>query len=81
MPKSWHEVRRGNTLGSQVVRLQDALAAKAAYANRLEGLLRSRSAQIDELNGKVEQLRAANARLDAEAERYAKMVGLSPDQF
>jgi len=36
------------------------------------------SADIDELNGKIDQLRDQNRRLDAEAERLAEMVRLSP---
>jgi hypothetical protein len=77
MPKSWYEVRSSNGLGSQVVRLQNALADKSAYANRLEGLLRARTARIDELNGRLEQARAQNQRLDQECERLCEMVKLT----
>ena len=67
-------VRRGEALSSQLVRLENALANKAAYANRLENLLRARTERIDELANTIALLREQNQRLDAEAERYYKML-------
>ena len=40
--------------------------------------LHQRSNTIDELHGKTDRLREQNKRLDAEAERLAEMVRLSP---
>jgi hypothetical protein len=46
---------------------------------RLQYLLLERTHRIDELNGKIDQLREQNRRLDAEAERLVDMIRLSPD--
>jgi predicted nuclease with TOPRIM domain len=48
---------------------------------RLQYLLLERTNRIDELNGKIEQLRDQNRRLDAESERLAEMVRLTADSF
>ena len=40
--------------------------------------MRERSERIDELNGKIDQLREQNRRLDAENEHLVKMVRLPP---
>jgi hypothetical protein len=60
-----------------VIRLRRELENKQGANGRLKLLLRERLTRIDELNGKLDQLRAANARLDAEAERLCEMVRLS----
>jgi hypothetical protein len=43
---------------------------------RLELLLQERCAMVDALNGKLEQARAQNQRLDAENESLAELVRL-----
>jgi hypothetical protein len=43
----------------------------------LKFLLRERLNKIDQLNATIDRLREQNKRLDAEAERYAEMVGRS----
>jgi hypothetical protein len=43
-----------------------------------EYLLLERTERIDELNGKIEQLRDQNRRLDAENEQLVEMVRLPP---
>ena len=70
-------VRRGEILGAQLVRLENALANKAAYANRLEVLLRSRTKRIDELANTIAALRDQNRRLNEEADHLAEMVRLT----
>ena len=67
-----------DTLKTVVIRLRRELENKQGANGRLKLLLRERLTRIDELNGKLDQLRAANARLDAEADRLAEMVRLSP---
>jgi hypothetical protein len=69
-----HEI---DALKIVVIRLRRDLTDKTGYAGRLEVLLRERLARIDELTAKVDQLRAVNARLDAEAERLCEMVRMS----
>jgi chromosome segregation ATPase len=49
--------------------VREQLTNAQQYAGRLEVLLRERSERIDELNAKLEQLRAAN-------EKLAEMVRL-----
>jgi chromosome segregation ATPase len=77
MPKSWRDVRRSDGVGWQLVKLQDELANKTHHVAKLETLLRARTARIDELTSRLEQVRAANARLDRECERLVEMVKLS----
>jgi hypothetical protein len=69
-----HEI---DALKIVVIRLRRDLTDKTGYAGKLEVLLRERLARIDELTAKVDQLRAVNARLDAEAERLCEMVRMS----
>jgi hypothetical protein len=53
------------------------LEHKNQCVSRLEILVAERNACIDALHDRIEQLRAANQRLDAEAERLCEMVRLS----
>jgi hypothetical protein len=75
--KLWHSVRRGGTVGLQVVRLQDALARKEHYASKLETLLRARTAQIDELTGRLQRSQEQIRQLDQECEHLVEMVKLT----
>jgi chromosome segregation ATPase len=61
----------------KLLKVNAELEHKTQCVSRLEILVAERHAKIDELNGKLDQLRAANQRLDAEAERLAEMVRLS----
>jgi chromosome segregation ATPase len=70
-----HEI---DTLKTVVIRLRRELENKQDANGRLKLLLRERLARIDELTAKIEQLRAANQKLDAEADHLAKMVAAAP---
>jgi hypothetical protein len=74
----WQSARRSEAVGGQLVRLEEQVARQAHHVAKLENLLLARTARIDALTDQVAQLRAANARLDAEADRLAEMVRLSP---
>jgi hypothetical protein len=65
-------------LRMDVIQLRRQLTTKTNFANGLQLALAERCARIDELNGKLEQVRAQNRRLDEEAQRLAEMVRLSP---
>jgi hypothetical protein len=67
-----------NQLRAANVQLRRQLTTKTNLANGLRLALAERHAKIDALTAKVDQLRAANQKLDAEAERLAEMVRLSP---
>ena len=68
---------RRSQLRTVVIQLRRELTNKEGYAAKLELVVRQRSQTIDALRGTIDQLRAANARLDAEAERLCEMVRLS----
>ena len=81
---SSHELdlqRQNATLALKLLKANAALRLKTVYCERLEILLHQRLETIDALNGKLEQARAANHRLDQECERLVEMVRLSPDPF
>jgi hypothetical protein len=61
-----------------IIRLRHELETKQGAVGRLEVLVRQRSNRIDELNGKVEQLRHQNRQLDQENESLAELVRSSP---
>jgi hypothetical protein len=63
-----------NQLRTTVIQLRHELTNKEGYAATLELVLKQRTQTIDDLVGKLEQVRAQNRRLDAEAERLAAMV-------
>jgi hypothetical protein len=71
-------LRENDGLRTEIVRLRHDLADKEGYVGRLEVLMRERSERIDELNGKIDQLREQNRRLDAENEHLVKMGRLPP---
>ena len=71
-----HLLRENDGLRSEIVRLRHDLANKQGHVGRLEVLMRERSERIDELNGKIDQLREQNKRLDAENEHLLEMVRL-----
>jgi chromosome segregation ATPase len=58
--------------------LRHQLQTNQAQVGGLKLALHQRLETIDELRARIDQLRAANQRLDAEAERLAEMVRLSP---
>jgi predicted nuclease with TOPRIM domain len=66
--------RDNDALALQLVRLREQLRNKEHYASGLEVLLRERLARIDELHGKLEQLREHVKRLDAENDHLAAMM-------
>jgi hypothetical protein len=59
-----------------IIQLRHELENKQGAVGRLELALHQRLETIDDLRGKLDQLRAVNARLDAEAERLWEMVRL-----
>ena len=65
-------------LRMDIIRLRHELETKQGAVGRLEVLVRQRSNRIDELNGKVEQLRHQNRQLDQENESLAELVRSSP---
>ena len=70
--------RENDALALKLCRLNYEFSNKQDYTNKLEVLLRERLQRIDELNGKLEQARAQNRRLDEENERLVEMVRLPP---
>ena len=66
--------QENNALKIAVVRLRQEFASKAQFVDRLQFLLRRRTETIDDLNGKLEQARAANQKLDAECEHLAELA-------
>ena len=76
--KAYEVARECEALKTQLALLHTELQHKQDYAGRLEYLLHLRTETVDELHAKIAQLRAANQRLDAEADRLAEMVRLSP---
>jgi septal ring factor EnvC (AmiA/AmiB activator) len=70
--------RENDCLRTTIVCLRRELENSKGHAQRLELLLCSRLQTIDELNAKLEQLRAANKRLDKEAEHLAAMIAAPP---
>jgi chromosome segregation ATPase len=60
------------------IQLRRQLTTKTNFANGLKLALAERCTRIDELNGKLEQARAQNRKLDEEAERLAEMVRWLP---
>jgi chromosome segregation ATPase len=65
-----------DALRTTVIQLRHDLTSKANYAAKLEVLLRSRTARMDDLRSKIDQLREQNRRLDAEAERLVQIIRL-----
>jgi hypothetical protein len=61
----------------KLLRANAELEHKTQIVNRLETLVAERNETVDQLHQRIDQLRAANARLDAEAERLCEMVKLS----
>jgi hypothetical protein len=69
--------RENDELKTTIVVLRREVEIKEGHLGRLQFLLRERLNKIDQLNATIDRLREQNKRLDAEAERYAKMVKLS----
>jgi hypothetical protein len=61
-------------LKTTIALLKHDLSNKEQFVDRLEFLLRSRLTRIDDLNGKLEQARAANQRLEEECEHLAGLA-------
>jgi hypothetical protein len=70
--------KENNQLRTTIVCLRTELRQKQDFVGRLEYLLHQRTEMIDALHGRIEQLKEQNKRLDAEADRLAEMVRLSP---
>ena len=67
------ELNRVNDgLKTTICCLRRELEIKQTYAARLEYLLHERLTRIDDLNGRIDQLR--NRKLNAECERLAEIV-------
>src|SRR5215471_7211533 len=60
--------KENDGLRTEILQLRHELTNKQGYTERLEVLLRERLERIDDLNGKLEQAREQNKRLEAEAE-------------
>ena len=58
-----HLLRENDRLRTEIVRLRRDLANKEGHVGRLQVLMRERSERIEELNGKIDQLREQNRRL------------------
>ena len=70
--------REVDGLKTTIVVLKRQLKDREGHVGRLHTLMRERIERIDELNGKLEQLRDQNRRLDEENKHLAKMVQLHP---
>ena len=68
--------RENDQLRMVVIQLRRKLTTKEGYAAKLELVLHQRLETIDTLNGKLQQARAAYARLDEECEHLAQLVRL-----
>jgi chromosome segregation ATPase len=77
-PAELHLIKENDSLRTTIVCLRHELTNKEEHVGRLHVLMRERIERIDELNGKIEQLRAQNKRLDAENEHLAEMVRFAP---
>jgi hypothetical protein len=73
-----HTIERRNDSASKLLRLENELAQKTQFADRLQILLRARAARIDQLNATIDWLRQQNKALDEEADRLAELVKLAP---
>jgi chromosome segregation ATPase len=66
--------RENDALKTTIVCLRRELENKQGAVGRLKTLLHQRSNTIDELNGTIDALRAANQKLNAEAEHLADII-------
>ena len=64
-------------LRTELIKLRRQLSGKDQYIDRLKVLRHERTTRIDDLRATIDDLRAANQKLDAEAERYAQLVRMS----
>jgi hypothetical protein len=64
-------------LRTELIRMRRQLTGKEQYINRLKFLMQERMTRIDDQRGQIEQLRAANQKLDAEADHLAALVRMS----
>ena len=69
-----HEV---TVLSAKLLRANSELRTKTIFIERLQYLLRARTERIDELNGKLQDARAANQQLEQECEHLAALVQIS----
>jgi hypothetical protein len=68
--------RENDALKTTTVCLRREIENQQGAVGRLELLLRERIERIDELNGRIEQLRNQNRRLDEENEHLVEMMRL-----
>ena len=67
-------MRENDGLRTTIVCLRREIENKQGAISRLEILLRERLTRIDELNGKLEQARQQNRKLQQECERLATLI-------
>jgi septal ring factor EnvC (AmiA/AmiB activator) len=70
--------RENDRLAVALLRMREELQKSERYTDGLKIVLHERLERIDELNGKIDQLRAQNKRLDRENEHLAEMIRFAP---
>ena len=70
--------RENAGLRTELIKLRRELQTKRTQLGGLKLALHQRLETIDHLRGRIERLQQRNRRLDAEADRLAEMVRLSP---
>jgi len=73
-PAELQLMRENDGLKTTIVCLRRELENREGHVGRLHVLMRERTERIDELNDKIEKLRAQNKRLDEENEHLVEMV-------
>jgi len=63
---------------TELIRTRRQLTNKAGYAAKLELVLHQRTERIDQLHHRIDTLRAANRKLEAEADHYAALLAAPP---
>ena len=64
-------------LRTELIKLRREVSDKEQYIGRLKVLCHERTTRIDNLRATIDDLRAANQKLDAEADHLAELVRLS----
>ena len=73
-----HLMRENDSLRTTICCLRREIENKQGAMGRLELLLQERMERVDELNGKLDQLREQNRRLDKENDHLADMIRIMP---